>query len=87
MNKKGGKIYKSALYKLHKGEVVVPAYKVKIVDKILKQAGNKQCKNCILTDKQLKQRKVKQQTKSKKPKKFTYPKMKKQPTSLFNFFR
>jgi hypothetical protein len=51
--KKGGKIPKSGLYKLHKGEVVVPAHRVKTVDKALKKDGKKPlkkvCKNCVLT--------------------------------------
>jgi|ETNvirenome_6_85_1030632.scaffolds.fasta_scaffold02925_6 hypothetical protein len=48
--KKGGKIPKSGLYKLHKGEVVVPAHRVKTVDKALKKSKRKPlkkvCKNC-----------------------------------------
>jgi hypothetical protein len=59
--KKGGKIPKSGLYKLHKGEVVVPAHRVKTVDKALKKSKRKPlkkvCKNCVLTTKQLKSRK------------------------------
>jgi len=51
--KKGGKIPKAGLYKLHKGEVVVPAHRVKTVDKALKKSGRKPlkkvCKNCVLT--------------------------------------
>jgi len=51
--KKGGKIPKAGLYKLHKGEVVVPAHRVKTVDKALKNSGRKPlkkvCKNCVLT--------------------------------------
>jgi len=49
--KKGGKIPKSGLYKLHKGEVVVPAHRVKTVDKALKKDGKKPlkkvCKDCV----------------------------------------
>jgi len=60
--KKGGKIPKSGLYKLHKGEVVVPAHRVKTVDKALKKDGKKPlkkvCKDCVMTKKQLKKRKV-----------------------------
>jgi hypothetical protein len=60
--KKGGQIKKSGLYRLHKGEVVVPAYKVKTVDKALHQINKKKlkkkCKTCILTNKQLLKRKV-----------------------------
>jgi hypothetical protein len=60
--KKGGKVPKSGLYKLHKGEVVVPAHRVKTVDKALKKDGKKPlkkvCKNCVMTKKQLKNRKV-----------------------------
>ena len=60
--KKGGKVPKSGLYKLHKGEVVVPAHRVKTVDKALKKDGKKPlkkvCKDCVMTKKQLKKRKV-----------------------------
>ena len=60
--KKGGKIPKSGLYKLHKGEVVVPAHRVKTVDKALKKYRlkplKKVCKDCVMTNKQLKKRKV-----------------------------
>ena len=60
--KKGGKIPKSGLYKLHKGEVVVPAHRVKTVDKALKKSGRKPlkkvCKDCLMTKNQLKTRKV-----------------------------
>lgn len=42
--KKGGKIKKTGLVKAHKGEVVVPAHRVKTVDKALKQAGMKPLK-------------------------------------------
>lgn len=60
--KKGGKIPKSGLYKLHKGEVVVPAHRVKTVDKALKKCRlkplKKACKDCMLTNKQVKKRKV-----------------------------
>lgn len=49
--KKGGKIPKAGLYKLHKGEVVVPAHRVKTVDMALKKTGRKPlkkvCKNCV----------------------------------------
>jgi hypothetical protein len=51
--KKGGKIPKSGLYKLHKGEVVVPAHRVKTVDKALKKSKRKPlkkvCKDCVIT--------------------------------------
>ena len=60
--KKGGKIPKSGLYRLHKGEVVVPAHRVKTVDNALKKAGRKPlkkvCKTCVLSKKQLAARKV-----------------------------
>ena len=60
--KKGGKIPKAGLYKLHKGEVVVPAHRVKTVDKALKKSGRKPlkkvCKNCVMTKKQLTTRRV-----------------------------
>lgn len=60
--KKGGKIPKAGLYKLHKGEVVVPAHRVKTVDKALRKDGKKPlkkvCKNCVLTKKQLTTRRV-----------------------------
>lgn len=60
--KKGGKISKAGLYKLHKGEVVVPAHRVKTVDKALRKSGRKPlkkvCKNCVLTKKQLTARRV-----------------------------
>ena len=60
--KKGGKIPKAGLYKLHKGEVVVPAHRVKTVDKALRKDGKKPlkkvCKNCVLTKKQLTARRV-----------------------------
>jgi hypothetical protein len=60
--KKGGKIPKAGLYKLHKGEVVVPAHRVKTVDKALKKSKRKPlkkvCKNCVLTKKQLAARRV-----------------------------
>jgi len=39
--KEGGLIPKAGLYRLHKGDVVVPAYKVKSVDSALKKAGKK----------------------------------------------
>ena len=61
--KKGGKIPKAGLYKLHKGEVVVPASRVKTVDKALRQAGKKplkkKCRACFMTPKQLLNRKKK----------------------------
>ena len=51
--RKGGQIKKTGLYKLHKGEVVVPAYKVKTVDKALKNAGKKKlkktCPTCLIS--------------------------------------
>ena len=75
-----GKIHKSALYKLRKGEVVVPAYKVKVVNKVLKKS---KVKNSILSSKELIQRKVKPQQK-RKSKQIN---RRKQPSSLFNFFR
>jgi hypothetical protein len=60
--KKGGKIPKAGLYKLHKGEVVVPAHRVKTVDKALRKDGKKPlkkaCKNCVLNKKQLTTRRV-----------------------------
>jgi hypothetical protein len=60
--KKGGKIPKAGLYKLHKGEVVVPAHRVKTVDKALRKDGKKPlkkvCKNCVLTKKQLTARRI-----------------------------
>ena len=60
--KKGGKIPKAGLYKLHKGEVVVPAHRVKTVDKALRKSKRKPlkkvCKNCVLTKKQLTARHV-----------------------------
>ena len=60
--KKGGKIPKAGLYKLHKGEVVVPAHRVKTVDKALRKSKRKPlkkvCKNCVLTKKQLTARRV-----------------------------
>jgi len=56
------KVPQSGLYKLHKGEVIVPAYKVKIVDKVLKDAGKnklkKQCNNCFVSSKNLSKRKT-----------------------------
>ena len=59
--KEGGRIPKAGLYRLHKGEVVVPAYKVKVVDAALKKAGKKPlkkvCKTCVLSKKQLNLRK------------------------------
>ena len=59
---KGGRVPKAGLYKLHKGEVVVPAYKVKVVDAALKKSGKKSlkkvCKTCVMTNEQLKKRKL-----------------------------
>jgi len=59
---KGGKIPKAGMYILHKGEVVVPAHRVKTVDGALKKAGlkplGKKCNNCVMTAKQLNSRKV-----------------------------
>jgi len=61
--KKGGKIPKSGLYKLHKGEVVVPANRVKTVDKALKKAGRKPlkkvCNNCAVKKKRKVAKKIK----------------------------
>ena len=58
--KKGGKIPKAGLYKLHKGEVIVPASRVKTVDKALRDAGKKplvkKCKSCLMTSKQVRAR-------------------------------
>lgn len=49
--KKGGKIPKAGFYKLHKGEVVIPASRVKSIDKAIKNAGlkplRKHCKECL----------------------------------------
>jgi hypothetical protein len=42
--KKGGKVKKTGVAKLHKGEVVVPAHRVETVDKALKKAGLKPLK-------------------------------------------
>ena len=60
--KEGGRIPKSGLYRLHKGEVVVPAYKVKVVDAALKKSGKKslkkKCKTCVMSSAQLKKRNV-----------------------------
>ena len=59
--KKGGRIPKAGIYKLHKGEVVVPSHRVKTVDNALKKSGRsplkKECKTCILSKKQLSDRK------------------------------
>ena len=48
--KEGGKIPKTGIYKLHKGETIVKQNKVKIVDSLLKKAGykvlKKKCKTC-----------------------------------------
>lgn len=78
-----GKINKSALYKLHKGEVVVPAYKVKVVNKVLKKS---KIKKTMLSSTELSKRKVKPIRKLKKKRNQT-TKRKKEPSSLFNFFR
>ena len=57
---KGGKVPKSGVYKLHKGEVVVPASRVKTVQNALKNAGKKplsmKCKTCLLTSNKLQKR-------------------------------
>jgi hypothetical protein len=39
--KKGGKVKKTGLALVHKGEVVIPAHRVETVDKALKKAGLK----------------------------------------------
>lgn len=59
---KGGKVPKSGVYKLHKGEVVVPASRVKSVQNALKDAGKKplsmKCKTCLLSSKKLSKRRL-----------------------------
>ena len=42
--KKGGRAKKTGLYKLHKGEVIVPSHRVKTVDKALKKSKCKPLK-------------------------------------------
>jgi len=77
-----GKIKKSALYKLRKGEVVVPAYKVKIVNQVLNKS---KVKNSTLSSKELSQRKIKPKPKYKR--KSQKINRKKHPSTIFNLFR
>lgn len=55
---RGGTIPKADLYYMEKGEVVVPAYKVKILNRVLRKHKTL-CKTCALTAKQIKKKVIK----------------------------